>query len=513
MNNDLKNQFSEPGILHQIIDDLNTKLRILTEENQSLKDQLALLKAKRFGKSSEKLDRQIEELELRIESNELDSLNNEKNQELDQDITKAKSPNCSKRLKIPDHLPRIDIILNPDPECPDCGGQEFRKIADDISETLEYIPASFQVIRHIRPRCACIKCEKIVQAFAPSKAIDKGKAGSGLLAHILVQKYCNHLPMYRQSQIYEREGVEISRNTMTGWARQCSDLLNPLILELKKSIFASKFLHGDDTPVKVLSPGLGKTKTGRIWAYVRDGRPCADVTPPAVFYVYSPDRKGIRPKEHLKDFSGVLHADAYAGYSNLYISDKNPDASIEEAACWAHTRRKFYEVTITNPNANIAISVLEQISEIYNIEADIRGLEPDKRLRHRQEHSKKLVEQLFINLKKHRDKLPPKSSTVKAINYAMNNQIALMRFLENGRIEIDNNAAERAMRSIALGRKNWMFAGSDQGGCSAANIYSLIETAKLNNINPWAYLEKVLRTIQDHNSNKLYELLPWNITL
>lgn len=512
MNIDLKNLSSEPDILHKMICALSTQVISLTEEIQSLKDQLALLKAKRFGKSSEKLDKQIEELEQRVESNELDSLDEEKKSELNSSI-KPKSQYNSKRLKIPEHLPRENVILNPEPKCPDCGSEEFRKIADDISETLEHIPESFKVIRHIRPRCACTNCDKIVQAFAPSKAIDKGKAGSGLLAHIMIQKYCNHLPMYRQSQIYEREGVEISRNTMTGWAKQCAVLLNPLIDVLKKSVFASKYLHGDDTPIKVLAPGMGKTKTGRIWSYVRDGRPCGEDTPPAVVYYYSPDRKGERPESHLSNFSGVLHADSYAGYNNLYISDKNPDATISEAACWAHTRRKFYEVTVANDKANIAISVLEQISEIYKIEADIRGLDPDQRLYHRQEKSKNLVKQLFINIKKYRDNLPKKSGTVKAINYAMNNQAALMRFLQDGQIEIDNNAAERSMRSIALGRKNWMFAGSDKGGHTAANIYSLIETAKLNNVNPSLYLKKIFDVIQDYNSNKLHELLPWNITL
>ncbi len=511
---DLKNLSSEPDILHKMICALNTKVLSLTEENQSLKDQLALLKAKRFGASSEKLDKQIEELEQRIENNELDALDKKRQEELDQDKNIKPKPQCnSKRLKIPEHLPREDVVLNPDLECPDCGGQHFRKINEDISETLEYVPASFKVIRHIRPRCACTNCEKIVQAFAPSKAIEKGKAGSGLLAHIMVQKYCNHLPMYRQSQMYAREGIEISRNTMTGWAAQCSKLLDPLIDKLKQSVFASEYLHGDDTTIKVLAPGVGKTKTGRIWVYVRDGRPCGDEAPPAVVYYYSEDRKGERPAAHLKEFIGVLHADAYPGYDSLYISDKNPEATISEAACWAHTRRKFYEVTVANNKANIAISALEQISEIYKIEADIRGLDPDQRLENRQQHSKKLVDELFSNLKKHRNSLPQKSSTVKAINYAMNNQDALMRFLGDGQIEIDNNAAERAMRGIALGRKNWMFAGSDSGGNTAANIYSLIETAKLNNINPWKYLEKVFDVIQDYNSNKLHELLPWNITL
>lgn len=509
---DLKNLPSEASVLQQIIVTLNAENRSLLTEVQSLKDQLALLKAKRFGKSSEKLDkkdkkfdekleRQIAELEFRIEENESE------NTETTSDKQRPK------RQKLPDHLPRIDVVLNPEAQCPECGGESFRRIADDISETLDFIPSSFKVVRHIRPRCACNACEKIVQAYAPSKAIDKGKAGAGLLSHILVQKYCNHLPFYRQSQIYEREGIDLARSTMAGWAGQCARLLKPLVDEINKSIFSSDQIHGDDTPVKVLAPGHGKTKTGRIWSYVRDGRPYGDSTPPAACYFYSPDRKGERPKEHLKDFAGTLHADAYAGYDQLYISEKNPNSTIEEAACWAHTRRKFYEITVTNDKASIAIAVLDKIGKIYEIEERIRGLDPRERLEHRKRESKILVEKLFISFRKSYDKLPPKSTTAKAIMYALNNQTALMRFLDNGKIEIDNNAAERSMRTIALGRKNWLFAGSDYGGDTAACMYSIIETAKLNNINPWKYLKKVLEVIQDHNHKKIADLLPWNLKL
>jgi len=287
-----------------------------------------------------------------------------------------------------------------------------------------------------------------------------------------------------------------------------------LIDELRKSVFSASQIHGDDTPVKVLAPGIGKTKTGRIWTYVRDGRPHGDnITPPAVCYFYSPDRKGERPESHLKDFTGTLHADAYSGYNNVYISDENPEAKITEAACWAHTRRKFYEVTVANDKASIANETLEQIGQIYKIEDEIKGLDPDKRHKRRQEESKNLVQKLFADWKKFYSALPKKSSTAQAISYALNNEVALMRFLDNGRIEIDNNAAERAMRSIAIGRKNWLFAGSDRGGDTAAAMYSLIETAKLNNINPWKYLQKVLGTIQDHNSTKIADLLPWNLKL
>jgi len=454
----------------------------------------------------------IEQLELWIEENELASTEVVTASEI-QDSSDQKVKRQPKRLKLPEHLPREEVVLNSDPSCPECGGQAFRKISDDISETLEYVPSSFKVIRHVRPRCACLNCEKIVQAYAPSKAIDKGKAGHGLLAHILIQKYCNHLPIYRQHQIYLREGVEIAQSTMTGWAGSCVRLLQPLIEQLQQEIFASSHLHADDTPVKVLAPGLGKTKTGRIWVYARDGRPHGDKTPPAVCYFYSPDRKGERPREHLQDFRGILHADAYPGYDQLYVGSENPTAAITEVACWAHSRRKFYEVTIANDKASIATTVLQEISDIYTIEADIRGKTPEKILQHRAEHSRPLVEKLFINLKKYSKDLPAKSMTRLAINYALNNEVALKRFLEDGKIQIDNNIAERAMRPIAVGRKNWLFAGSDNGGHTAAGIYSLIETAKMNNINPFQYLSKVLEVIQDYNSNKLADLLPWNIIL
>lgn len=346
-----------------------------------------------------------------------------------------------------------------------------------------------------------------MQAYAPSKTIDKGKAGGSLLAHIIIQKYCNYLPLYRQSQMYKREGAEISRSTMVSWIGQCSKLLSPLIEYIKESIFDSEQIHGDDTHIKVLAPNLEKPNR-EIMDICARCQSHGDKTPPAVCYYYSPDRKGERPVEHLKNFQGVLHADAYAGYNALYVDKGIPEGNITEAACWAHTRRKFYDVTVVNDKASIAVKVLEEISKIYEIEAEIKGLDPGKRLEQRQKRTKALVEKLFVYLKKSYGKLPKKSSTAMAIAYALNNQTALKRFLDDGKIEIDNNAAERAMRSIALGRKNWLFAGSDAGAEAAACMYTLIETAKLNSINPWLYLKAVLEKIQDHPSS-----LEYNITL
>lgn len=499
---------SEPAELQSIIADLSVQLQQLTEENHSLKHQLALLKAKQFGRSSEKLERQIADVELRVEEQETTEnvlaavLCDDTSDSIDGKQEKQRP----KREPLPADLPREEKLLAPAPACPDCGGEAFRKIADDISEVLEYVPATFKVIRYIRPRCACIACEKIVQAYVPSKTISKGKAGPGLLAHLCLQKYCYSLPFYRQSQQYGREGITLSRSTMANWAGQCARLLEPLAEAIRQEIFSSSHIHGDDTTIPVLSKGLGKTKTGRLWVYVKDERSYQAGSPSGACYFYSPDRKGERPKEHLAGFKGVFHADAYPGYDQLYADD-----TIKEAACWAHTRRKFHDVTVPNGNASIATETLKKMAEIYTIEDQINGKSVKERLSIREKESAPLVEALFEWWRKALPKLPKKSMTAKAIRYALNNEDALLRFLEDGKIQIDNNAAERAMRTVAIGRKNWLFAGSDKGGETAANLFTIIETAKLNNVNPHKYLTNVLAIIQDYNSQKIHELLPWNL--
>ena len=418
-----------------------------------------------------------------------------------------------RRQKLPEHLPREKVIMGAGEKCPECGDSDLRILGEDVCEKMEYVPAKVKVIQYVRPRCACRKCDHIFQADPVSNGIDKGIAGPGLLSHIIVQKYCDHLPIYRQSDILARNGIDLAESTMAGWVHQCSQLLEPIIEELVKHIFAAQKLHADDTPIKVLAPGTGKTKVGRIWTYVLNGRAYGDDTFPAVCYYYSPDRSGSRPEGHLANFSGVLQADAYAGYNGVYHSEAKPENTIYEACCWAHVRRKFYDITVSSDNALIAHEVIEQISKIYAVESEVRGSSSEVRLTARQEKSKALVEDLFVSFKKVKNKLPQKGSTVKAINYALNNEIALKRFLDDGTIEIDNNIAERALRSVAVGRKNWLFAGSDYGGESAAKIYTIIETCKLNDIDPWAYIRKVLSVIQDYNSQKISELLPWNIKL
>jgi transposase len=513
---DLKNLPADTELLHRMIRDL-------LEDNLFLKEQLALLRAQRFGSSSEKLnakiDQQIEALEQAIEEGEArkskenpEVIASENTSEEASNSSATPKKNQPKRKPLPAHLPREEINLPHEESCGSCGGGSFRTIEDDVSEVLEYTPASFKVLRYVRPRAACSDCETIVQAYPPSLPISKGLAGPGLLAHILVQKYADHLPFYRQSQIFAREDLDLSRSTMAAWAGRCAAVLMPLIGELRKNIFASDHLHGDDTTVAVLEPGAGKTKTGRIWAYVRDGSGHDSNAPPAACYFYSPDRKAIRPEEHLKTFTGTLHADAYSGFNGLYEADAAGKTNITAAACWAHVRRKFHDIAVANPhNANTAYEALERIRCFYEVEEEMRHSPPEIRLKKRGEKTAEKVNEFFIWLKKTQKDLPRKGLTSLAINYALKLEEKLKTFLKDGAVEIDNNIAERALRGIAIGRKNWLFAGSDHGGETTAAFLSLIETAKLNHINPWKYLNHLLNHLQDHNSQKLNELLPWNL--
>jgi transposase len=468
---------------------------------EALEAQLALLKRRQFGKSSEKLDRAIAQLELALE--ELREDDGAALGRLGQGAAPTVERAQPKRAALPEHLPTEDIVHAAPDACPACGGA-LRPLGEDVREELEYVPASFRRVRHVRPKLSCRSCETIVQAPPASSPIPKGKAGPGLLAHVLVSKYCDHLPLYRQSGIYAREGVDLERSTLADWVGRCSALMEPLITALGRHALAGAVVHGDDTPVPVLDPGAGKTKTGRLWVYVRDERPHASKTPPAAYYRYSPDRKGEHPQGHLKSFKGVLQADGYAGFNELYRGD------ITEAACWAHARRKFFDICVT-AKSETAEEALMRIGELYAIEDAIRGRPPDERRAVRQTRSAPILNALKPWLEARRDELSRKSELAKAIGYALSRWTALTRFLEDGRLSIDNNAAERAIRGIALGRKNYLFAGSDSGGVRAAAIYSLVETAKLNGLDPEKYLRDVLVKIADHPINQIDALLPWRI--
>ena len=391
--------------------------------------------------------------------------------------------------------------------CAACGGR-LRQIGADISEQLEYVPARFKVIRHVRPKLACVSCQTIFQAAAPSRPIARGVAGPALLANVLVSKYCDHIPLHRLARIHAREGVVFDPSTYCGWVEQSHALLDPLVAALGRYTLASAKVHADDTPVPVLDPGRGRTKTGRLWVYVRDDRPAGSTEPPSAWYRYSPDRRGEHPQDHLKHYRGILQADAYGGYGKIYASGR-----VDEAACWAHARRPFWDMYESQGRVtgSIADQALQRIAALYAIEAQIRGQPPDVRRRERQARAGPLLDELHAWFASMVGRVSAKSDLAKAIGYSLTRWRALTRYRDDGRIEIDNNAAERALRGVALGRNNYLFMGSDAGGERAASIYSLVETAKLNGLDPQAYLREVLTRIADHPINRIDELLPWNI--
>jgi transposase len=492
---------------HQELISKDEQLLSREREIEHLKLLLSKLHRMQFGRKSEKLARQIEQLELRLE--ELQSKVGEKEPKSPElaSVPASWGATATKtaRRAWPDHLPRQTRRHDPKQTvCPQCQG-ELHKLGEDVSEMLEYVPASFVVIRHVRTKLSCTKCDCIVQAEAPSRPIERGAAGPGLLAHVLVSKYCDHQPLYRQSEIYARQGVELERSTLADWVGASSRLVEPLVEALQGYVMEAGKLHADDTPVPVLAPGNGKTKTGRLWTYVRDDRPAGDRAAPAVWFAYSPDRKGEHPEQHLRQFRGTLQADAYAGFNQLYA-----DGRIQQAVCWAHVRRHFYDLEQAHASP-IAQEALLRIVALYKVEDQIRGEPPEERRAVRQAESKPLLDSLRQWLETTLLKLSRKSDTTAAIRYALSRWDALTRYIEDGHIEIDNNAAERSLRGVALGRKNYLFAGSDAGGERAAAIYSLIGSAKLNGLDPEAYLREVMTRIADHPINRIKDLLPWNL--
>jgi len=492
--------------LVRVIAQRDAEVALLKLMVDKLKVQLARRAREQYGRSSEQLAAQLTLITAEApKACEAGTAQPPK--------TKPREPRREQR-KLPEHLPRETQVHQPKGftpgtpcACSECGGK-LRQIGQDVAEQLEYVPGRFKVIRHVRPKLACVRCQGIFQALAPSRPIARGLPGPALLAHVMVAKYCDHLPLYRQSGIYARDGVDIERSTMVGWVEQGDALLDPLAAALGRYTLHGGKVHADDTPVPVLDPGRGRTKTGRLWVYVRDDRPCASKDAPAVWFQYSPDRGGEHPRKHLKSYRGILQADAYAGYEKIYASGR-----VVHAACMAHARRYYWDVYEAQKRApgSVAEQALQRFAKLYEIEADIRGQPPDERRRERLERAAPLLKDLHDWLSETLARVSARSDLAQAIGYTLTHWKALTRYCDDGRIEIDNNAAERALRGVSLGRKNYLFFGSDAGGERAAAIYSLVESAKLNGIDPEAYLRDVFERIAEHPINRIEELLPWNM--
>jgi len=485
-------------------------LQELTLLHEKLKLRLARLLRQQYGASSEKLRAAINQLELTLGDIE-EQIAEMMPPEPEQPPAPARPTSASVeparrkpvRRPLPDSLPR-DVVEHAAPcACPKCGGV-LRPLGEDVTEVLDYVPACFRVIRHVRPKLSCRSCESIAQAPVPSLPIQRGLATPALLAHVLVAKYADHCPLYRQAEIYARAGVELDRSTLADWVGQSARLVRPLVDALGAHVMAAERVHADDTTVPVLDPGRGTTKTGRLWCYVRDDRPFGGTAPPAVLYRYSADRKGEHPRTHLAGFRGILQADGYPGYAGLY------QRGVTEAACMAHCRRPFFDLHAST-GSPLALEALQRIAALYAIEATIRGQSPEVRLAVRQAQSAPLFSDLRTWLEATLSQISGKSALAVAIRYMLSRWNALTLVLRDGRACIDNNAAERAMRPIPLGRKNWLHAGSDAGGERAAAIFSLTETAKLNSLDPEDYLRQVLERIAEHPVKRVHELLPWNL--
>ncbi len=500
-----------------------------TLEAEKLKAQLARLRREKFGASSERIERSIEQFELALEEIEAataegaapTTATNE--EEVPHAAPVPASPAASsrkKRRQLPPGLPRRDIVHAPAGVCKACGGSELRQVGESVTEVLEYIPGRFEVVRHIRPPCSCRKCEAMVQAPMPELPIPRGMAGASFLAHIATSKFCDHLPLYRQAEIYARSGIDVDRGQLAEWLGHLAWLLKPLGELIAEHVMAGRVIHADDTPVPVLSPGAGRTKTGRQWVYLRDERPHAGTAPPAVLYRYTPDRKGDHCRQQLASFTGWLHADGYAGFGKLYeIAGASCAAlplagppRVAEVACWAHVRRGFLDEA-KGSGSPIAKEALDKIGALFDIERLIAGAPAEQRRNVRQRLARPRLDELASWLDAQLQKIPGRSDLAGAIRYARSRWSALTCYLDHGRLELSNNAAENAIRPVALGRKNWLFAGSDSGGERAALFYTLIRTATLNGVEPEAYLRNVIARIGSHPVNRLHELLPWNIDL
>ena len=488
---------------------------------QALQIQIARLKKQKFGASSERTLREIEQLELALEHLDIAGAAAISATLPDDDAElsaeeQAATPNTPRRRKplVAESTPRARIVLDPGDDCPECGGT-LRLIGEDVSEILELISAKLKLTRTARLKKSCVRRVNDPPDSFLFRLTPRSMAGPGLLAHVLVSKFDDHLPLYRQNEIFARMGASIPASTLVDWCGQGVRVLEPLVERIRANILASDRLHADDTPVRVLDPskridGIGKgVKEGRIWTYVRDDRPWGSTAPPGAAYFFSVDRKGEHPQRHLAGFSGILQADAYSGFKALYAPDASGKSRIREAACWAHLRRDFFDAH-TVPKSEIAREALDRIGDLYDIERQINGQSRDARRAIRQTETRPRVEAFKAWSEVQLTRIPGKCDLAKAFRYALNRWRAFTLFLVDGRVAIDNNTAERAIKPVVIGRKNFLFAGSDAGGETLASAMTIIETAKFNGLNPQAYLADIFARIHDHKINRIDELLPWN---
>ena len=482
------------------------------------------MRREKFGPRSEKTSRLIDQMELQLEeacaAASEDELAAEQAAKSATTTIPAHQRKHPVKKPLPAHLPREHVVVPGPVACSCCGGDRLAKLGEDVTETLEVIPRRWKVIQTVREKFTCRDCEAISQIPAPFHAIPRGAAGPNLLAMVLFEKYGQHQPLNRQAERYAREGVEIPLSTLADHVGSASFALMPLFKRIEAHVLAAERLHGDDTTVPVLAKG--GCDTGRCWVYVRDDQPFGGTAPPAALFHYSRDRRGEHPRTHLANYAGILQADAYSGYGKLYDPARQPGA-VTEALCWAHSRRKLFELADIAATAKrrsqgkleqfispLALEGVRRIDAIFAIERGINGRSAGERLAVRRQFSKPLVDDLQIWMAENRARLANKNPLAKAIDYMLKRWSGFTRFLEDGRIDLSNNAAERALRGIAMGRKSWLFAGSDRGGQRAAIMYSLIGTAKLNGVDPQAWLANVLARIADHPIQNLDALLPWN---
>ncbi|MEA2768427.1 MAG: transposase [Acetobacteraceae bacterium] len=485
-----------------------------------LKLEIEKLRRELYGTSSERKARLLLQMELQLE--DLEAAATEDELAAEQAAARAQTVHPPQRKRplrkpFPDHLPRERVVITAPESCPCCGSARLSKLGEDITETLEVVPRSWKVIQTVRERFSCRNCETITQPPAPFHVTPRGFAGPNLLAMIMFEKFGQHQPLNRQSERYRREGIDLSLSTLADQVGACTTVLQPLHALIEAHVLAADRLHGDDTNIPILAKG--KTIRGHIWTYVRDDRPFGSRAPPAALYYASRDRRHEHPVRHLRDFVGILQADAYNGYNELYGPSRSP-GPITSALCWAHARRQFFELADIAANARrgrnaatispVALEAVRRIDVLFDIERTINGLSAEERLRVRRERSAPHLSTLEAWLRDERGRLSRSASVAEPIDYMLKRWGRFAQFIDDGRICLTNNAAERALRGFALGRKSWLFAGSDRGADRAAAMTTLIMTAKLNDVDPLAWLADVLARIADMPQQKLAELLPWN---